>query len=99
MIAVAQTVFQNGLIDGVTGLDPRLDPQILINSGASEVPDILKKMGLEKYLPDVLDAYMDGLRGTFYITAACAAMAFFMALGLQWKSLKKGGAAGAAAAV
>lgn len=38
----------------------------------------------------VLQAYVDGLRGTFWITAACAIAAFFCCLGLQWKSVKVG---------
>jgi hypothetical protein len=98
MIAVAQTVFQNGLIDGVKANAPGVDPLILINSGASQVGEVLTKMGMEKYIPVVLDAYMDGLRGTFYITTGCACMAFLMALGLEWKSVKKEGKKGGAVA-
>ncbi|KAH6894421.1 major facilitator superfamily domain-containing protein [Thelonectria olida] len=88
-IAVAQTVFQNGLIDHINSSDIGLDPRIFINTGASEVKDVLKKMGREDAFPTVLEAYMEGLRGTFYISLACAAAAFVSVLFLQWKSVKK----------
>jgi hypothetical protein len=88
-IAVAQTVFQNGLIDHINSSDIGLDPRIFINTGASEVKEVLKKMGREDAFPTVLQGYMEGLRGTFYISLACAAAAFVSVLFLQWKSVKK----------
>jgi hypothetical protein len=88
-IAVAQTVFQNGLINGVLRDAPGIDPAIFINSGASQVRDILIMMHREDAITAVLEAYMTGLRGTYYITVGCAAAAFLSCLGLQWKSVKK----------
>ncbi|KAF3761297.1 MFS general substrate transporter [Cryphonectria parasitica EP155] len=88
-IAVAQTVFQNGLVDGVKRGAPGLDPQIFINSGADQVREILQSMGMEQYTTAVLEAYLSGLRNTYYITVACATAAFFAALGLSWVSIKK----------
>ena len=90
-IAVAQTLFQNGLIDGVSA-DPTLaslgiDPLIFINAGASEVRDILGNMGAEDAIPTVLEAYMTGIRDTFYISVAGGVIAFFAVLGLRWRSL------------
>jgi len=105
-IAVAQTLFQNGLIDGITAHPlpdgQVINPLIFINSGASQVRDILISMGLESSIPMVLEAYMDGLRDTFYISVAGTGMAFFLACGFSWKSVKKpvnGGGASAPAAV
>lgn len=94
-IAVAQTVFQNGLIDGVRRDVPGLDPRIFINSGASQVKEILRILGMEQYATAVLTAYLAGLRNAFYITVACAGCAFFSATGLSWVSIKnkKGGGA------
>lgn len=90
-IAVAQTVFQNGLIEGVTKDAPGLDPQIFINAGADQVREILQAMGMEQYTTVVLSAYLKGLKNTYYISVACAAGAFCAALGLSWVSLKKKG--------
>ncbi|KAI1498097.1 major facilitator superfamily domain-containing protein [Biscogniauxia marginata] len=97
-IAVAQTVFQNGLIEGVTRDAPQLDPAIFINSGASQIREVLAAMGQEDAIEAVLSAYMQGLRNTYYISAAGAAAAFLVALGLQWKKIEKNPGATAAAA-
>ncbi len=88
-IAVAQTVFQNGLIDGITRDAPQIDPRIFINSGANQVRQILVAMGQEQATEAVLNAYLQGLRHSYFITVACAAAAFVVALGLDWVSLKK----------
>ncbi|KAK0381128.1 hypothetical protein CLIM01_01485 [Colletotrichum limetticola] len=89
-IAVAQTVFQNGLIDTIKADSIGIDPTIFINSGASEVKDILRRMGRLDAFDIILQAYMEGLRDTFYITLACAACAFICCLFFQWKSIKQG---------
>ncbi|KAI1847611.1 hypothetical protein JX266_006463 [Neoarthrinium moseri] len=91
-IAVAQTVFQNGLIEGVTRDAPQLDPLIFINSGASQIRQILQEMHQEAAIDTVLGAYTTGLRNTYYISVATGAAAFFAAFGLRWKKIEKGGA-------
>lgn len=88
-IAVAQTVFQNGLIEGIRRDVPGLDPQIFINSGASQVRQVLASMGMEQYTTAVLSAYLTGLRHSYYITVACAAAAFCAVSGLSWINIKK----------
>lgn len=88
-IAVAQTVFQNGLVDGIARNAPELDPTIFINAGASQVREILASMHMEQYTEAVLGAYLQGLRNSYYISVACAAAAFFSALGLSWINIKK----------
>jgi hypothetical protein len=81
-IAVAQAVFQNGLAEGVERDAPGIPPQIFINSGASQIPQVLEKLHAEQYLTEVLTAYLDGLRNSYFITVACAAAAFVAAWGL-----------------
>ncbi|KAI3320292.1 major facilitator superfamily domain-containing protein [Xylariaceae sp. AK1471] len=88
-IAVAQTVFQNGLIEGIHQNAPQLDPKIFINSGASNIPETLAAMGQSNALEAVLTGYMSGLRNTYYISAAAAAAAFAVCLGLEWKKMEK----------
>ncbi|CRK40095.1 hypothetical protein BN1708_016772, partial [Verticillium longisporum] len=91
MIAVAQSLFQTGLMDGVRKNVLGIEPRIFINSGADQVRELLENLGREDALGDVLDAYMVGLRDTFYVTLACAAVAFVACAGLEWKSVKKDG--------
>ncbi|KAK4127230.1 MFS general substrate transporter [Parathielavia appendiculata] len=93
-IAVAQTVFQNGLIEGIERDAPGIPPQIFINSGASQIPQVLQHLGATQYLTAVLTAYLDGLRNSYFISVACAAAAFVSACGLSWKKIQKQKAAG-----
>ncbi|KAL0941888.1 MFS toxin efflux pump [Colletotrichum truncatum] len=99
MIAVAQNLFQTGLVNGITSRVPDLDPSIFVNAGADQVRNILTQMGRSDAIPAVLEAYMVGLRHTYYVTVACAAAAFVVCLGLQWKSVKKEGKGTPAVAV
>ncbi|KAI8960439.1 MFS general substrate transporter [Daldinia sp. FL1419] len=88
-IAVAQTVFQNGLIKGLARDAPQIDPNIFTHSGASQVRQVLASINQSHMLDAVLSAYMSGLRHTYYISAAAASVAFLAALGLQWKKIEK----------
>ncbi|KAH0433994.1 major facilitator superfamily transporter [Colletotrichum camelliae] len=99
MIAVAQSLFQTGLINGVVTRVPDIDPSIFVNAGADQVRSILTQMGRADAIDAVLESYMVGLRHTYYVTVACAAAAFVACLGLQWKSVKKEGKGPAVAAV
>jgi hypothetical protein len=88
-IAVAQSVFQTGLIDGVARDAPQLNPTLFINAGANQVRPILIAMGQEAAVEPVLRAYLQGLRNSYYISVACAGAAFVACLGFSWKSVKK----------
>ncbi|KXX81573.1 putative HC-toxin efflux carrier TOXA [Madurella mycetomatis] len=88
-IAVAQAVFQNGLTEGIQRNAPGLPPQIFINSGASQIKQVLAQLNATQYTTDVLTAYLDGLRNSYFISVACAAAAFLAACGLSWKRIEK----------
>ncbi|GJN72051.1 hypothetical protein PLIIFM63780_005614 [Purpureocillium lilacinum] len=89
-VAVAQTLFQNGLIDTINEENIGIDGKVFINSGASEIKHVLERMGRVDAFDAVLKAYMKGLRHTYYISVACAALALLMCLGLEWRSVKHG---------
>lgn len=89
-VAVAQTLFQNGMIDHINAANIGIDPQIFINSGASEIKNVLEQMHRLDAFDTVLEAYMIGLRNTYYISVACAGAALLCTLGFEWKSVKKG---------
>ncbi|KAL2016838.1 hypothetical protein VTK56DRAFT_2913 [Thermocarpiscus australiensis] len=100
-IAVAQAIFQNGLTEGIERDAPGIPPQAFINSGASEVRRVLAQLNATQYTTAVLNAYLQGLRHSYFITVGCAAAAFVVACGFSWKKIKKHnpGAAGEAGAV
>lgn len=93
-IAVAQTLFQNGLIEGIVRDAPQIDPLVFIHSGASQVRQVLESIGQVDAIDAVLGAYMIGLRNTYYISVASAGAAFLVSLGLQWKKIEKAKPAG-----
>ena len=88
-IAVAQAVFQNGLTEGLARNAPGLPAQAFINSGASQIPQVLAQMHAEQYTTAVLTAYLDGLRNSYFISVGCGAAAFVAACGLSWKKIQK----------
>lgn len=88
-IAIAQTLFQNGLIDKIKADDIGIDPLVFINIGASEIKEVLTQMQRLDALDSVLEAYMKGLRNTYYLSTACTVCAFFAAASLEWKTVKK----------
>ncbi|KAI8312748.1 Efflux pump roqT [Colletotrichum sp. SAR11_240] len=90
-VAVAQTAFQNGIIDNVAREAPGVDARVLIDSGASQIRQVLADMGREDAVGAVLRAYALGLRNTFCISAAAAACTFLVSWGFRWKRIKGAG--------
>ncbi len=88
-IAVAQAVFQNGLTSGIERNVPGVPPQVFIHSGASQIPQVLEELHATQYTTQVLTAYLDGLRQSYFITVGCSAAAFVAACGLSWKKIQK----------
>lgn len=88
--AVAQTVFQEGIISGMRRNAPDVDPQAIINSGASNIRQALERSGHSADIVAVLNAYNDGLRNTFYVSLAGAACVMIVSLAFTWKRIKKG---------
>lgn len=90
-IALAQTVFQNGLIDNLSRDAPDIDPNLILRSGASDIRKILVQMGREDAVDAVLGAYTRGLRNTFYMSAAAAGCIFLVTWGFEWKRIHRPG--------
>ncbi|KAK4195209.1 putative transporter [Triangularia verruculosa] len=93
-IAVAQAVFQNGLIDALARDAPDLPAQLFLNIGASQVSQVVSSpppvgLGRPEDVPVVLNAYLQGLRNTYYIAVGCACAAFVAACGLSWKKIQR----------
>ena len=89
-ISVAQTLFQNGLYNGIKQNAPQLDAEAFLHSGATQIRTLLAEMHQQEALDVVLQAYIDGLTHTYWITTACAIAGFCAVCGLEWKSVKKG---------
>ena len=91
--ALSQTVFNEQLLKQLMRNVPDIDIQALLMAGTV---GIHKVASLEQ-LPGVLQSYNVALMDTFYLGAATSAVAFCVALGLPWKSVKGKSLTGSAA--
>jgi len=88
-ISVAQTVFQNGVIKGTEKFVPSLDPHMLLEVGATQIRQLLVKLGITDQLPAVLNAYMVGLVDVYRVSLGCGVAAFAATLFVEWKNVKE----------
>ncbi|EAW22604.1 MDR family MFS transporter [Aspergillus fischeri NRRL 181] len=87
-IAVAQSVFQNGLISGLAKYAPTVDPAAIVKAGATEMRPVLTQLGQLDQLMNVIRAYMDGLRASYRVSLALVLVGFVVSLLMEWKSVK-----------
>ncbi|KAE8381295.1 major facilitator superfamily domain-containing protein [Aspergillus bertholletiae] len=90
-IAVGQSVFQNGLIDGIREYAPTVDPRAIVGAGATEMRHVLAALGQLDQLDAVIEAYMSGLRDAYRVSLALVLVGFVASCFLEWKSVKKTG--------
>ena len=83
-ISVAQNIFTNRLAGNIATYVPGLDPDIILNTGATSLKNNVDA-GL---LPGVLFAYNKALTQTFYVSLALASLSIFGSIGIEWKSVK-----------
>jgi len=93
-IDVAQSVFQNGLLDGLKKYASELDPQLMVHTGATAIRGVLKQTGREDQLRPAIMAYVNGLKDSYRVVVSVFAVAFIMACLFEWKSVKKEGEKG-----
>jgi Fungal trichothecene efflux pump (TRI12) len=88
-ISVAQSVFQNGLVNYLDLYTHDLETSVVVGAGATGIRQVLGKMGKLGELPTVVDAYMTGLGNSYRVSLALTCLAFIACLCLEWKSVKK----------
>ena len=88
-IAIAQTVFQRGLLQGIEDRAPELNPQTFLQNGATDVSALLASSHHQELLGPVLESYVEGIRNVYWLVTACTAVAFAAACGLRWKKLEE----------
>ena len=84
-IVVANTVFVGSLRSTVPVYAPGVDVEAIIVAGATGFRDVVSK----NQLSSVIDAYSESLDKVFYISVACALVAFFLSFGLGWVDIRK----------
>lgn len=87
-IAVAQSVFQNGLLSALAQKAPSIDPSIILEAGATQLRTALQQIGQIDQLDAVVASYMSGLVNAYRVTLALCCAAFVAALGFEWRNVK-----------
>jgi len=85
-ISVGQNVLTSHLVGGISRLVEGLDPAVIVNTGATDLRGLVPA----EQLPAVLEVYCQALRQVFLISTGLASVTILGALGLEWKSVKKG---------
>ena len=86
-VTVSQTLLDKKLIEGLKGVIPNLDPSTLADGGATTLRDMVS----EDKLAEVLDIYNVSVRSIWYLALALSCLIFVASLGMEWRSVKKGG--------
>ena len=83
-ISVGNNIFDSQLAKDVAEISG-LNVASIVATGATELRSIVSA----SMLPQVLLAYNDALRSTFYLATALACITIFGSVAMQWKSVKK----------
>jgi hypothetical protein len=86
-VSIAQNVFTNCLISGLTQYAPGFNPKIILNTGATSIRSTIDP----KYAAGVTLAYNEALVKTFTVATAMAAISIIGSVTMEWKSVKKSG--------
>lgn len=86
-IAIAQNVFQNRLAASMLAYSPSISADAVIKAGATNLTASLP----QDVLPAVLYAYNVAVTQTFYVCVGGAAISFFGAGLVEWKSMRQTG--------
>lgn len=84
MISVAENVFTNQLTKNLERYVPSIDPQTVINGGATQ----LRNEALPEDYNAVLNSYNMSLMQTFYVAVALSCFSALGAVWVQWLSVK-----------
>jgi len=93
-VSIGQTVFTHSLVSHLSKV-ANLNPAMIVNTGATELRNLVPP----QYLQNVLVAYNVALSDTLKVAVACASATILAGLTMEWKSLKglkQGGASGEA---
>jgi hypothetical protein len=84
-LSFSETIFTNSLKALIPKYAPSVDPQTIINAGATGFRT--KVQGSD--LANVLIAYAKSVDRVFYLTVGAAAGCFIFAWGMGWRDIRK----------
>ncbi|KIV78873.1 hypothetical protein PV11_06479 [Exophiala sideris] len=83
-ISIAQNIFSNGLVKEIPKYTTGVNPQTIINAGATHIREVTPA----SQLVGVLTAYNIAVTNAYILSIACASIAFLFSLGFEWKTVK-----------
>ena len=83
-VSVGQNVLTNRLVSGLIEVVPNVDPNIVLQTGATSLKHVVDP----KYLSGVVLAYNRAIAQTFYVVTAMGCLTLIGALGVEMKSVK-----------
>ncbi|KAJ4270420.1 hypothetical protein NW762_002101 [Fusarium torreyae] len=82
-VSVGQSILNGRLVERLSGI-PNLDPKAVVNTGATDLRDIVPS----EYMPKVTEAYNYAITRIFFASVALAMAQLVCALCVEWKSIK-----------
>lgn len=83
--SIAEAIFSNTLRHELTRQVPQIDPNLIINAGATRLREVVTPPAL---LPAVLRVYDTAVTRAFLLSIAAGGLAFLSSLGMEWRSVK-----------
>lgn len=84
-VVICQTVYTNGLSALIPTYAPDVDPQIVINAGATKVRDVVSP----EQLAGVMTAYAKSIDNVWYLDCGLAAVVFVFGWLLGFKDIRQ----------
>ncbi|KAH8799051.1 major facilitator superfamily domain-containing protein [Xylogone sp. PMI_703] len=83
-VSVGQNVFSNRLVQDLAKYVPDVDPNIVLNTGATSIQQTISKADL----PGVTLAYNNALTRSFLVACIMSALTILGAAAMEWRSVK-----------
>lgn len=84
-LSFSETIFSNSLKTLLPKYAPSVDPETIINAGATGFRTIISPAEI----PNVLVAYSKSVDRVFYMTAGAGVVCFLFSWGIGWKDIRK----------
>ena len=87
-LSVGQNVFQDRLVRTLQERVPRVDPKVVIDSGAADLAQTMSKL-YPQDVQGILVAYAEAIRAVFLVALVLSCLSIFGSALCEWKSVKK----------
>lgn len=84
-VVICQTVYTNSLSELIPTYAPDVNPQVVINAGATKVREVVSS----SQLPEVMTAYSKSIDNIWYLDCGLAAVVFLFGWLLGFKDIRQ----------